>query len=191
MVIDEEVSSESEVSFVALVDKPAIQKNFMAFAAHVAMSFQVISEDKRIVSGPAMLADTPIYRDQDGEEFYVTFSKETIEKIALKFFKKGYQANFNLMHQPEMATEAVTVFESFICDPERGIMPMKGYEDAPAGSWFISAKVEDDNIWAMVKDGTLKGFSVEGIFSMKTTNKVAEEEMLSQIKEILSSCQED
>ena len=185
MVIDPNLSAEEEVDFIALVDRPAIQRDFMAFNGQVSLSFQVVSDEKRIVSGPAMLADTPIYRNQEGEEFYVEFSKQTIEQIALKFFKKGYQANFNLMHDAGQQTTAVTVFESFITDSARGIRPMAGYEDAPEGSWFISAKVEDDAVWEKVKAGEVKGFSVEGLFIRKKTGKTAEEQMVEQIKALL------
>ena len=86
-----------------------------------------------------MLADTPIFRsDAHYGDYYVAFSAETILKIAKKFFKKGFQSNVNLMHDQNQAFDDITLFESFISDQTRGIMPMKGFEDAPDGSWFGS-----------------------------------------------------
>lgn len=163
MVINESPESEIEVSFVALVDKPAIEKNFMAFK-DLTLNFAVDAE-RRIISGPAMVADTLIYRRDENGEYNVFFSKNTIEDIALKFFKKDYQKNLNLFHDQALAVTGVTIFESFVSDESRGIQPMKGFDKIPDGTWFISAKVENDEVWNAIKAGTVKGFSVEGIFS--------------------------
>jgi hypothetical protein len=185
LMINEDIQDDAEVSFIALVDRPAIQKNWNAFKENV--KFQIISEDKRIISGPVMLADSPIYRnDSINGEYYVVFSKDTIFKIAQKFFKKGYQANVNLMHDSEQQVSGVTMFESFISDKDRGILPMKGFEDAPDGSWFGSFKVEDDAVWQMIKEGKVKGFSVEGVFEYSKA-KTKEAQLLESIKEILLS----
>ncbi len=185
LMINEDVQDDSEVSFIALVDRPAIQKNWNAFKENI--KFQIVSEDKQIISGPVMLADSPIYRnDSVNGEYYVVFSKDTIFKIAQKFFKKGYQANVNLMHNSEQKVSGVTMFESFISDKDRGILPMKGFEDAPDGSWFGSFKVEDDSVWQMIKEGKVKGFSVEGIFEYSKA-KTKEAQLLDSIKEILQS----
>ncbi len=185
LMINEDIQDDAEVSFIALVDRPAIQKNWNAFKENV--KFQIISEDKRIISGPVMLADSPIYRnDSINGEYYVVFSKDTIFKIAQKFFKKGYQANVNLMHDSEQQVSGVTMFESFISDKDRGILPMKGFEDAPDGSWFGSFKVEDDAVWQMIKEGKVKGFSVEGVFEYSKA-KTKEAQLLETIKDILLS----
>jgi len=165
--ISEDMNDDAEVDYVALVDRPAIQKNWNAFKNQ--QRFEVVSEDKRIISGPLMLADVPIFRsDATYGDYYVVFSKDTIFKIAQKFFKRGYQSNVNLMHSPNAQVEGVTMFESFITDQSRGILPMKGFEDAPDGSWFGSFKVDNEQVWSDVKEGKFKGFSVEGLFTYKT-----------------------
>jgi len=181
LVINPDESSDAEVSFVALVDKPAIEKNFLAFNA-IPLQFAV-NEEKRIISGPAMVAESLIYRRDEQGEYNVFFSAATIKEIALKFFKKDYQKNLNLFHDPSLPLNGVTIFESFISDKERGIQPMKGFEDLPDGSWFISAKVENDEVWAKIKSGEVKGFSVEGIFSYVKKQKTMEE----QIAELLNA----
>jgi hypothetical protein len=177
------MNDDAEVDYVALVDKPAIQKNWNAFKNQ--QRFDVVSEDKRIISGPLMLADVPIFRsDATYGDYYVVFSKDTIFKIAQKFFKRGYQSNVNLMHSANAQVEGVTMFESFITDASRGILPMKGFEDAPDGSWFGSFKVDNEQVWSDVKDGKFKGFSVEGLFTYKT-KPTKEQEVMNAIKEIL------
>jgi hypothetical protein len=184
--ISEDLNDESSVDFVALVDKPAIQRNFLMFKEQP-MQFAIQSEDKQIVSGPLMLADTPIYRSDKNGEYYVTFSPATIETIAQKFFKKGYQSNVNLMHDGNQEVSDVTMFESWIVDPARGISAMKGFEDAPVGSWFGSFKVDNPEVWAKIKAGDFKGFSVEGMFNYKKQEKAVEmaEQMMNKIIEIL------
>jgi hypothetical protein len=185
LMINEDMQDDAEVSFIALVDKPAIQRNWNAFKENV--KFQIVSEDKQIISGPVMLADSPIYRnDATNGEYYVVFSKETIFKIAQKFFKKGYQANVNLMHDSNQQVSGITMFESFISDTDRGILPMRGFEDAPDGSWFGSFKVENEEVWKMIKEGNFKGFSVEGIFEYSKA-KTKEAQLIDSIKDILLS----
>jgi len=143
-----------------------------------------------------MVADSLIFRKDENGEYNVFFSKQTIKDISLKFFKKGYMKNVNLFHDPNLQTEGVTIFESFISDKERGVHPMKGFEDLPDGSWFISAKVENDEVWNRIKAGELKGFSVEGIFSYvkmaengteRTNPTFNEKSIMTELQEIWNS----
>lgn len=184
LLISEDINDDAEVNFVSLVDKPAIQRNWNAFSDK--QSFNIASEEKRIISGAIMLADTPIFRsDVTHGEYYVVFSKDTIFQIVQRYFKKKYQANVNLNHNQQMQLDDVVMFESFISDKERGILPMRGFEDAPDGSWFGSMKVDNDYAWQEIKAGNVKGFSVEGIFEYsKKASK--EQELVEQIKKILS-----
>lgn len=183
MLIDESQDSDLEVNYVSLVEDPAIQRDFMAFSEQKPFKFET-DEARRIVTGPAMLANIPIYRrDKKGNEFYVVFDADTIEKIAVKFFQKGYQRNINLMHEQDTDVEGGVIFESWIVDSERGILPMKGYEDAENGSWFVSMKIENEEVWDQVMKGEFKGFSVEGIFTMKSIDET-EEEMMRELESL-------
>lgn len=196
MVINPDEASDVEVSFVALVDKPAIERNFLAFNSQ-RLDF-AINDEKRIISGPAMVSDQLIYRKDQNGEYNVFFSPETVRDIALKFFKKDYQKNLNLFHDPNLSLEGVTIFESFVSDKARGIQPMKGFEDLPDGSWFISAKVENDQVWEAIKSGQVKGFSVEGIFSFMKLNRPVshsshfntENNLMTELKDLWSKFKE-
>ena len=182
LLISDDLDSDLEVNMVSFVDKPAIEKNFLAFNEH--LCFAIESEEQRIVSGALILADTKIFRrDPDGGEYYVTFPKETIKKLVLKFFKKGFQTNVNIMHTQGAIMQGVTMFESWIIDKERGIMPMKGFENVTDGSWFGSFKVENDEVWEMIKSGEVKGFSVEGMFNYSVSK---DEMLMQQVYEILN-----
>ena len=119
LVIDENQEDESGVDYIALVDAPAIQSNWMAFNEQkkVELKFKIQDEEKRIVSGYFMKADLPIIRLNDkNEKYYVVFRRETIEKIVNKFFKNGYNANVNLMHDNNLQAKGVYVIESLIID---------------------------------------------------------------------------
>ena len=189
-LISTDDTSDIEMNFVALVDFPAIKKNFLAFSENKPLLF--IDNERRIISGAFMLADTPIYRrDADGEEYYTVFRPETIYAMVQKFFKKGYQNNVNAMHDENLTLNNVVIFESFISDKSRGIMPMIGFEDAPEGSWFGSMHVQDDATWAKVRSGEFKGFSIEGFFTMKKSDKpvteqaLSDDDLLNKLKELL------
>lgn len=185
--ISQDVNEDVEVSYTALVDKPAIEKDFLAFNENkVEAKFAIKDEDKRIISGPLMIADKLIYRSNDKlGEHYVKFSAETIKDIAIKYAKKGYQSNVNLMHEPDLKVDGVVMFESFLVDKERGIMPMQGFEDVANGSWFGSFYVENNEVWQFIKEGKIKGFSVEGIFEYEPT-KTSAEYLLAKLSKLLN-----
>ncbi len=156
-------NEEAGVEAVALVDTPAIERNWMAFSDQPKpYRFEITNEEKRIISGPLMVADFPIYRrDDEGREYYVVFNAETIRKIVYRYMRQGRTDSVNEMH--ETALDGVFMFESFIID-EMKPTP-KGYGKLPEGSWFGSFRVENDDVWQQVKEGDFNGFSVEGLFS--------------------------
>lgn len=148
------------VDYVALTDRPAIERNYQAFNKRIKFA----ETAKRVLTGPLMLANVPIYRnDSNLGEYMVVFDRDTIYKIVQKFFKTGAQGAVNVEHQTPV--DGVFMFESYIIDRERGVMPPKGFEDVTDGSWFGSYKVENDAIWDDREN--FKGFSVEGAFGME------------------------
>jgi hypothetical protein len=154
------------VEAVALVNRPAIEENW------IAMSEQTIKlaadNDKQILIGAALVPDKLIYRinPETNEEFYIKFSAETIEKIAQRFFRKGNQLNFNVEHTNNSVD--AYVFESWIVEDTETDKSQSYGLSYPKGTWVISAKVEDKEFWdKYVKTGQVKGFSIEGEFSKK------------------------
>ena len=163
---------------IAWVDAPAIESDFLYFS-ETKQRFKVDSEEKRIVSGYAMISDLTIYRrDKNGKEYHVVFRKEDIKKIALNFIRKVLTKNTNKNHETGNIIVVVYVFESILIDSERGTKAPDRFEQEADGSWFISMKVENDEIWKQVLDGTFKGFSVEGLF---------EESFISQVEALFKS----
>lgn len=187
--IDPALTSDLEVNFIGLVDRPAIEKNFQAFKAQKEKARFAIDEEKRIISGPAMIADMPLYRkDAQLGEYYVIFDKPSIQTIVEKFSAKGFMQKFNLFHDDQQQVSDVTIFNSFLSDASLGVKPLAGFEDVADGSWFISAKVNNDAVWEKVKAGLIKGFSVEGLFSYlpMATVKMSSEDLLRKIQQILN-----
>ena len=180
MTIDDH--EETGVEFIAFVDTPAIEREWMAFNAMPKMEFKVASEEKRIVSGAIMVANLPIYRrDEEMGEYYVKFSPDAIEKIVQRFFKNRMTTNVNLMHETPVSD--VYMIESFIID-ERKKTP-EGFSALPKGSWFGSFKVENDEIWEKVKSGEVRGFSIEGIFTDEA-QKELDKKLIDEVIRVLS-----
>jgi hypothetical protein len=146
--------------------------------------FQIDNEEKRIVLGPAMIPDQKIFRkDSLGNPYYVFFSAETIKMIAEKYMKNKYTDNNDQMHDGK-AVKDVYVIESWIKEDESDKSTKYGYESTPVGTWFVSMKVKNEEIWKKVKDGKLNGFSVSGFFE-EVSSFTKEEMFLYKVAEIL------
>ena len=149
-------------SKISLVEDPAVEEFFLKFSKDRQekehKSFYFKDESKRIVTGIAMRADYPIYRNQDGQEFYVQFSKETIDKMMQKFMKEQRLFDISLDHSQDVRD--CYLIESFIINKERGICPNE-FSDVEDGSWIISVKIENQDVWNKICSGEVKGFSIE------------------------------
>lgn len=171
---------------VSFVDCPAVLSDFLYFKTDKKpLNFKVENEEKRLVTGVLMRADYPIYRiGNSGYEYYIRFSRKTIEKMVEKWLSEGLTNNVNLMHNPENYVENVYLREIFIKDSERGICP-KGYEDIEEGSLFGTYYVENDDVWQSIKNGEFKGFSIECLMSSREVEMEDETQMLSDILDLM------
>ena len=186
LIINEE-DDDSGISFISLVDQPATEKLWLKFNKQQPLNFEfkIQDEDKRIVSGYFMVADLPIPRLNDmNEKFFVVFKKDTINKIVNKFFKQGYSNKINLMHDQEM--DGVYLIESLIIDNERGSIAPKEFEKVPNGSWWGSLRVESNEIWSLIQQGKLRGFSVEGMFGQDKSRNI-QEKIINKIRDVISN----
>lgn len=167
---------------ISLVDAPAVKKDFLAFSSQKQlMEYKVINEEQQKVFGVVMTADKPIYRVDNGYEFYIVYSKETIAKMAEKYFKMGLQNNVDTNHNFKLE-EGITLIQMFIKDSEKGISP-KGFEDVADGSLFAEFHIENSEIWREIKEGKYKGFSLAGTFEIEP-QKDELDEILDMIEKI-------
>jgi len=150
--------------------------------------FKVDNDEKRIVVGPAMVPNLNIYRqDKNGDPYYVYFSEDTIRMISEKYMRNKYTDNNDIQHTGVVAKD-VFVIESWIKEDENDKSKKYGYE-LPIGTWFVSMKVKNDNVWKDIKEGKLNGFSVSGFFEEVETFKLQQEQkelmFLKELAEIL------
>lgn len=152
---------------ISLVDDPAVMSNFLAFDnTRKVMMYHVENEDKRLVRGVVMRADFPIYRyDQCFGEYYIIYKAEEIRKMAEKYLAESRQNDVNIMHEDGSDVEGVQMVQYFIKDSANGINPA-GFEEIADGSLFAEFHVVNDEVWNAVKDGSYKGFSLEGVFDI-------------------------
>lgn len=145
-------------------------------------------EDKKVLIGAAMVPNRMIIRyDNLGNPYYVFFSKDSIKKMADKFLKEGRTDDTSIEHNGiKLGKDKVFITESWVSDdPIYDKSHQYGFE-LPAGTWFVAMKVKDDNIWKMIKDKTLNGFSVEGLFAEKSVFS-KEDKQINEIIKILKS----
>ena len=188
---------ETGLNAISLVEYPAVEVDFLAFAKEESAVLQFADEERHIITGIALLADTPIYRiAPDGTEYYVRFTKDCIRQLVEKYFKFGLTNSVNIEHKDNQFVDGVTMLESYIIDKERGICPSE-FASAPDGSWVVSYKVSNLDVWNKIKSGEVKGFSVQGLFRIIETklemnsNKTEESEhqnknnisLMSKLKE--------
>ena len=160
---------ETGLNAISLVENPAVEVDFLAFAKDESAVLQFADEERHIITGIALLADTPIYRiAPDGTEYYVRFTKDCIRQLVEKYFKFGLTNSVNIEHKDNQFVDGVTMLESYLIDKERGICPSE-FASAPDGSWVVSYKVNNLDVWSKIKSGEVKGFSVQGLFRIIET----------------------
>ena len=173
---------------ISLVDFPAVESNWVAFnKEQKKLSYSIENEDERMILGVVMRADFPIYRrDDDGYEYYIMYDKDTIKTMAEKLMVDGYQNRIDTMHNGN-EVDGVNLLQLFIKDTEKGINPTN-FEDIEDGSLFAQYKVENDEIWEKVKDGTFQGFSLEGYFTVEKQNKLEKnnKSIMSKLKDMVA-----
>ena len=152
---------------ISLVDYPAVESNFVAYGKAQAQKYSVLNEEKRLVRGVVLRANFPIYRADSGfGEYYIVHSPEMIRQTAQKMLREHRNNEVNIMHQALTEVKGVEMVQMFIKDTEAGVDP-KGFEDIENGSLFAEYHVANDDVWANIKNGTFRGFSLEGIFTFE------------------------
>lgn len=170
------VSVDSETYAISLVDEPAIDELFIALGKDKE-PIRLSSDEKHMVYGAVLVPDLPIYRYDGENEYYVTFTKESIEKMALDFMREYRQKEITLDHN-EQATE-ITVVESWLkADEYKDKSVALGLNDKlPVGTWFCGMKVNNVETWDRIKSGELRGFSVEALISLDEFSKQSNQDM--------------
>ena len=179
LIIDE--TTDDEVFALSLVSEPAIQSNFMYLnkqGKKIEVKFASIDDEKRLIVGPILIPDIKILRQDSPKEkpYEVFFSKDTVKQAAQKYLADNHTNDITIEH--EKPVDGVSLVESWIVESSvYDKSKMYGLNLKP-GTWAGVFKVNNQEVWDMVKSGDYKGISLEGIFSHFKTN-------LSQIKPIM------
>ena len=184
LVIDED-ALHSGIEAISIVDRPAIEENFIALSKEHKLELAEVDKEKRILMGAALVPNKNIYRQNEDEEYYIYFSEDTVRKASELFLMRGNQNKSTLEHEAEL--NGLSVVESWIIEDETHDKSRKYDMDLPVGTWMVSMKVNNDDVWNdYVKTGKVKGFSIEGYFTDRVEMS-SEDEFVSEeeAKEIL------
>ena len=175
---------------ISLVHDPAMEGTFVALNKHE-LQLSEIDKEQRILIGLVLEPNKPIYRNQNGEEFNIVFNEDTIKDLSYHFFKSNYHKNSTIEHEESQKIEGVTFVESWIvADPKKDKSNVYGLS-YPKGSWIATMKVDSDEIWEdYIKTGKVKGFSIDGMLSLKEVNTKSNINM-SEIKEALTTFKDE
>ena len=185
LIIDEN-DLQTGIHAVSVVHSPAIEENFIALSKHE-IELKEVDAEKKILMGAALVPNKQILRaDKDGKGYYIYFSEDTIKKASELFLMRSNQNNATLEHKEKL--NGLSVVESWVIDnPEMDKSKEYGFS-LPKGTWMISMKVNNEDIWKEVKLGKVKGFSIEGYFADKyemSQEKNEKQEIINKLKELL------
>ena len=190
------VGCDSETYAISMVEAPAMESDFVALAKEEEDKVQVFleSNEKHMCYGAALIPDKDIYRNNGEQEFYISFTKESIEKMSQDFMKEYRQHEVKTDHE-DVANEVCVVESWLVQDSYRDKANALGI-NVPEGTWMIGMKVNNIETWDRIKAGELKGFSVESMLTLEefskqndnnmTINETNEMGFWNKMKEVLA-----
>ncbi len=192
LIIDDS-SEELAIDAISLVSAPAIEQDFVFFGKKKNnLTFAKVDEEKRMLVSPALIPNKQIFRynPNTDSEYYVYFSPETVRKASELYLKHNNHHKATYEHQDRVS--GVLTVESWIKEGDSDKSKLYGY-DLPNGTWFVKMKITNDDLWSKIKDGELRGLSIEGYFADKfdamEQTKPTNEEILKALNEIIQESQ--
>jgi hypothetical protein len=190
LILDEDEAIGVEA--ISVVENPAIESDFIALN-NQEIKLAEINKEKRLLMGALLIPQKPIYRKSGKEEYYIFFSRKTVERASQMYLQNGNQSQSTLEHDKQL--KGLTLVESWIVEDKAKDKTALYGLDVPVGTWMGSVKVDNDEIWNdYVKSGKVKGFSIEGYFADKLErpkeeieeNLSAEDKLINELKKALS-----
>jgi hypothetical protein len=189
MFIDEE-DMDAGVFAISLVESPAIEANWITLSKQLKIELATADNEKRILLGPVLIPNKLIPRldEQTGEEYDIQFDAAVIEKAAQLYMQRQHNNDTTLEHASSLSD--LSVVESWIIDdPKKDKQAVYGLS-YPKGTWMVMMKVNNSTVWEnYVKNGVVKGFSLEGLFghNLVEASKQAHLVSLSELNDIFDS----
>lgn len=179
VTIDDEQIGMTAISFV---DEPAIMTDFVAFKQQMIENMiWMSSHDKREVVSPILIPNQLIYRvTKKGEPYYIRWTPEAIQMAAAKYLANGFWNNFTVMHPLfyDASLNYSDVLEKDVYLLRMWIVKNSETDDAhtkygfnvPDGTLMVHLKVHNRQIWSRIKNGELKGLSIEAFTNVVRDN---------------------
>jgi len=189
-LIIEDDNQELAIDAISLVNSPAIEQDFVYFGKEKNnLTFAKVDEEKRMLVSPALIPNKQIFRydPNTDSEYYVYFSPETVRKASEMYLKHNNHHKATYEHQDRVS--GVLTVESWVKEGDQDKSKLYGY-DLPNGTWFVKMKITNDDLWSKIKDGSLRGLSIEGYFADRFEamqhKKNTDEEVLKALLEIIN-----
>ena len=183
-------SQELAIDAISLVTSPAIEQDFVYFGKEKNnLTFAKVDEEKRMLVSPALIPNKQIFRydPNTDSEYYVYFSPETVRKPSEIYLK--HNNHHKATHEHSERVSGVLTVESWIKEGDSDKSKMYGF-DLPNGTWFVKMKIENDELWNKIKDGSLRGLSIEGYFTNRFEDmqkkEPTDQEILEALNEIIT-----
>ena len=189
-LVIEDDNQELAIDAISLVSAPALETDFVFFGKQKNnLTFAKVDEEKRMLISPALIPDKQIFRydPNTDSDYYVYFSKATVRKASELYLKHNNHHKATYEHQ-DRVSGVLTVESWIIEDTKMDKANLFGFS-LPKGTWMVKMKIENDDLWKKIKDGELKGLSIEGYFTNKfeqmQKTKPTTEQILSALNELV------
>lgn len=148
---------------VSVVKDPAIESTLVYFSKEKEEVTMFADEEKKVIYSVVMRPDLDIFRKNiDGEPANVYYTKETVEKAQINYFRQNGNSATNINHSEIADADGIFPFESWIVSDAKTDRALKFGLDIKDGDWIMGLKVDNDELWKEhIKTGKLDGFSVE------------------------------
>ena len=120
--------------------------------------------DKRQVFGWASIVEIDGKPVIDLQGDYMTVDE--IEKAAYDYVKSSRKGGHQHQKTDDGPKHVSDMIESFLVTDEK--KRQMGLPDSTPTGWWVGFQVNDDDVWAQVKDGKLPGFSIHGSGTRKS-----------------------
>ena len=177
------------IDAISLVTAPAIEQDFVFFGKEKNnLTLAKVDEEKRMLISPALIPNKQIFRynPNTDSDYYVYFSPETVRKASELYLKHNNHHKATYQHQDRVS--GVLTVESWIKEGDQDKSKLYGF-DLPNGTWFVKMKIENDDLWNKIKEGELRGLSIEGYFTDRFESmqkaQPTDEEILKALNEII------
>lgn len=151
---------------IALLTGKGIDELEVQTPTAIKETFTVKSGEQRLITGPVLIPD---YRDCQAPVGEKPLSPEEIRDLMMTFYEHRI---FDVEHRAFKEGDFNSVGE--LVESWQTREPCRGY---PAGTWIVTAKITDDEVWGRIQDGELTGFSISAIPSNAAEKLLAKDQM--------------